>query len=391
MIMRKFVSLLLVLLFLTAGAYAFEKELTNFGFEAVSLTSPNETHCQTIQISIPSEELINNYEPILSIYANFVGEKSDNSYVSVKINDMDTKILWPESFVCNSDCVARVFVPELRNNNSVSGKICVVSGGKSTASLSTKSKIGLYTSPILEIENISPEKMVLGERAKMIIRVKNIGSISSDVFVQFIAQDLRAFIEITSFDIVEGDASASTTIKKGETKEFVYYIKPTKVSSYNLPSAVLFFENIFGERQKILSSHPQLEVYKPEQISLVLISSKKENIEKNKFTFEVAIKNNYDEEFAGKLLVYPTDIVNNPELEIKIPAFAEKKVFFSTEELMPGNYSVIVQVDNNGILYTSESISFSVVDNDFVFEIVFSILAILIACIIFLVIYFEKY
>jgi hypothetical protein len=71
----------------------------------------------------------------------------------------------------------------------------------------------------------------------MTIIVSNTGTKPADVFVQFIHPDTRAKVPIKSFDIVEGESSTSTTIAAGESKSFNYYIKPTTLGLYNLPSA----------------------------------------------------------------------------------------------------------------------------------------------------------
>ncbi len=380
----KKIYLVLFILFCSSFALAYESSLDNFGFEPIIINQPNKVDCVDLNITLPVNELEETKDPILSVYADFLGEEGDNSYVSVQINDLKEKILWPESFFCETDCVSRVFVPELRNN-SVMAKICLRAGGKSTAKL-TNAKIGLYNSPILSIENIAPNEIVLGQRAQIKIKVSNVGSKPSDVFVQFVAEDLRAFIDITSFDIVEGDASASTKINANEEKEFIFYIKPTQVSPYNLPSSVLFFENIFGEKQKVFSSHPQLSVIAQNQIDLVLIGGE---LKDNVFNFKVRLKNNYATEFDGNLTIFPMDLVEQ-KTNIFLPSFGEKEIEFSTSTLPIGSYSLIAQVDNNASTYLSESISFDVTNKNYAFEIFFAIIAVIITITIFLAIHFEK-
>jgi hypothetical protein len=380
----KNIYLVLFVLFCSSFALAYESNLDNFGFKPIIINQPNKVECVDLNIALPITEFEKANDPILSIYADFLGEEGDNSYVSVQINNSKEKILWPESFVCKTDCVSRVFIPELKDN-SVMTKICLRAGGKSTAKL-TNAKIGLYNSPILSIENIAPEEIVLGQRAQIKIKVSNVGSKPSDVFVQFVAEDLRAFIDITSFDIVEGDTSASTRINANEEKEFIFYIKPTQASPYNLPSSVLFFENIFGEKQKVFSSHPQLSVIAQNQVDLVLIGGE---LKDNVFNFKVRLKNNYSTGFDGNLTIFPIDLVEQ-KTNVVLPAFVEKEIEFSTNILPVGNYSLIAQVDNNDEKYLSESISFEVNNKNYMFEIFFAIIAIIIAISIFLAIHFEK-
>jgi hypothetical protein len=379
--MRKIIFLLsLTLLF--SLVFASESSLTSFGFNEIDLDKANSVDCETINIDVNGEG-----NAILSIYASFVGQKGDNTFASVEFNDSRRVILWPENFDCGNYCVARVFVPELKEG-AVETKICLNAGGKSTATIFEKSRVGFYETPVLTIENISPKKIFLGERVEMKIRVKNSGDESADVFVQFIEEDLRSFIEITSFDIVEGDSTASVTLAPGETRNFTYYIKPTKLGSYNLPSAVLFFDNIFGERQKIISNHPQLIVKSPEKIDLVLSSS---SIEENEATFKAIITNNHGEAVSVNLSLFPKDLFEDPDMNVLVGALAKKEIEIKTKELQPGEYSVLVQVDDEGIEYVSNSISFLVIDNDYAFEITATIFLILVGLIIFGLIYFSKY
>ena len=151
----------------------------------------------------------------------------------------------------------------------------------------TENLFGFYDIPLLKIRNEAPSQIFLGDRAKMSIIVSNEGTEPASIYVQFVQPDTRAKVNISSFDIVEGDSSASTYLMPGETKKFDYYIKPSLISSYNLPSAALFFTNNFGEEQVLISNHPTLSVVKPNKLNLALIVSEEENENR---TFKVIIK-----------------------------------------------------------------------------------------------------
>jgi len=366
---------------------SYEVPLSNLGFNGLELNGAGLKECKSLDINLASEQYFNEgTDGILSLSTEFIGEASDNSYLGVSIDGQEETIIWPELFSCNNECWARIFVPKL-NQRAVNIKICLNTGGKtSSAKINSTSKIGLYSSPVLTITNQSPEQIILGQRAQMKIKIENNGSLNSNVFVQFVAQDLRSFLEITGFDIVEGDASASTLLKKGEEKEFIYYIKPTLASSYNLPSAVLFFDNIFGEKQKIASNHPQLDVTSPDQINLILIG---EGLEENVFKVRVTVKNNWDKKFEGQIKITPVDLFEG-EQEIIINENGQKEFYFTTKKLEKGKYSLIAQIDSNGVTYFSDSVSFEVVNQDFGFEIILSIIAIIVALGIFVLIYSKK-
>jgi hypothetical protein len=376
--MRKILFLFIILLF---SGFVFAENLSEFGFEGIKLSKEDQKVCETIIVDMENQP----GEGILSLKANFEGVKNDSSYVSVKINNGKEQIFWPEFFSCEGICTTRVFVPEL-SEGKTSLELCLKTGGKTNkAELFSNSTINFYDTPIISIKNESPEKIFLGQRAKMKITVSNKGTKDANVFVQFIAEDLRTLLEITSFDIVEGETSENVILKAGETKEFVYYIKPTLISGYNLPSAVIHFTNIFGEEQRIYSNHPSLIVQNPERVDITLIS---EGIEEGKFNFKIKIKNNWDSVLDGNLILEPNDIIEKSITKINIFENGEKEISFSTKELNPGNYSILARLDVNGSDFVSESSSFEIVKKDYTFELIFSIIAIIVFLAILTKIYF---
>ncbi len=382
MFKSKYFIIFLLFLILLSNTFALEASLQNYGFKGIEIIGADQLVCETI--IIPKNE--ENKNGIISLYASFLGEIGDNTFVKVIFDDSTEQLIWPENFNCKTDCIARVFTPVL--NNDVKTTICLNSGGKAINSkIYPNSLIGVYNTPVLEIEHISPGEIILGERAKMIIKIKNRGNLPVDVFVQFLAEDLRTYLKITSFDIVEGDASAKTMLRVGEEKEFVYYIKPTNSSVYNLPSAVLSFENIFNESQKITSNHPQLYVTSQEKVSLIAIGGK---LSDKEFNFKVLVKNNLATEFNGELVITPLDLIMDYSPVISLKPFEEKEFNFSTKNLNPGKYSVLAQINSTDEFFVSESLDFTVNKNDYSFEIIFSTIAIFIAIAIFAWIYFQK-
>jgi hypothetical protein len=383
--MNRLLLLSFLALFLISAVFSSAQPISNFGFEEFSLEKSNLFECRSIifDASFFSEYEINNLHPILSIQSSIIGKEFDSSFISVEVNDK-RKIFWKEYFNCLDNCVARMFLDDLKDGDEIT--FCLRTGA-SKITLFESSTIGYYDTPVLKIENISPGEIILGERAKIIIKITNTGSKETDIFVQFVAENLRALINITSFDIVSGVASASTKIKPLETKEFEFYIKPIFSTHYNLPSSELSFENIFGENQKLLSNHPQLNVIEPNQAELIIIGNK---IVDNKLFFVINIKNNWDIKLDGNLLIYPFDLVEKSILNILINPNSEKEYLFNTKKLANGNYFVQAQLITVDFNYFSESISFSINENNFWFEIFFSIIAIIIALLIFSKIYFTK-
>jgi len=359
--------------------------LSMYGFKNIEITGFGQKECTTLNVDYTTKESISE-NGILSLRSEFIGKNNDNSYVLVKINGSE-KIIWPEEFICNSGCWARVYIPELRYAQTEID-ICLITGGATQkATLFSDSTIGLYSSPIILIENVSPEKILLGQRAELTTTIKNIGSREAEIFVQFVGEDTRAVIEISSFDIVEGDPKATTIIKAGETRVFSYLIKPNLTSSFNLPSSILTFTNIFGEKQKIASNHPSLSVLDPDQADVIMISK---GIEEDIFKFKVKVTNNWAEPFNGKIEILPSDLVEISQYNITVLGNAEMEYEFMTKTLAPGNYSISATLLDGEDAFTTTSISFEINKADFAFEILLAIVGGIIALAIFLIIYFWE-
>ena len=382
---KGFCVLLFMLLF-SAASFAYEKPLSEFGFSGVILEKENTKECRELTILLPESALAETGVGILSIDANFTDYQNDSSYVTVSINGSEEEVLWPEDFSCTQNCWARVFIPEIKEKTTKI-KICAVLGGLTKKLEVTPSTfIGIYDAPILNIENDSPTEIFLGDRAKMSIVVSNTGTKSANVMVQFVHPDTRAKVEITSFDIVEGDSSATTLIVPGETKQFDYFIKPTVVSSYNLPSAALFFTNVFGEKQTIISNHPQMNVIKLNKINVSIVAIS----EQKPFTFKVIVKNNSVQQFSGNLIFAPQTAFQVPLADITIQGNSEKELVFEAKDLQPGKYSFFATIKDSNDIYSSNKIELEVKQTGIPFEVLFAILGIIAGAAIFAWIYFVK-
>ena len=381
--MRKPILLLSCILILS---FVFSAQpLTEYGFNGIQISGSEQKECFSFSVDYTQKESIFE-EGILSIRAEFIGKDSDNSYLLAKINGAE-KIIWPEYFSCEDECWARVYIPELKYSKTDIQLCLITGGGTQKAEIFSDSTIGLYSSPIIKITNVAPSEIFLGQRAKLQTTIKNIGSKEADLFVQFVGEDTRAVVKISSFDIVEGDAQSTTTIKPGETKIFEYYIKPTLISSYNLPASTLTFTNVFGEKQRILSNHPKLSVVDPERTNIIIIS---EGLDEDIFNFKIKVSNNWPDTFNGKLQILPEDLVEKSIVDILVPGKGEKEFSFSTSKLLPGNYSISATIYDGNNAASTESVSFEVTKQDFMFEVILAIIGGIIALAIFAGIYFIE-
>ncbi len=385
---RRGTIFLIALFFIISTVFSYQIQLAGLNFNTISLSESQKKECQTI--SYDFSDLSETGEVVLSLQANFQAIKGDNSFVSVQLNDGEERIIWPEFFSCDKACWARIFLPKTRAKKT-DLTLCLATGGLiQTAQLFDSSIIGLYDTPVLSIETIAPEAIILGERAKMSIWIKNEGTKKTDLFSQFVSQDIRALIDITSFDIVEGESSVSTEINAGETKEFVYYIKPNKAGTYNLPYAMLRFTNVFDEEQTITSNHTQLKVLVPEQISISVTSTE---LTKNSLKITALVKNNWDTHFDGEITFKPTDLVVSQTKEISLAPEAEREILAYTQQLLPGQYdfsAVVEGIKDKNNQYFSNSISYPVKKEEIPFSIVFALIAVVAAAAVFIGISYWK-
>ncbi|MFA5357986.1 MAG: hypothetical protein WC308_03620 [archaeon] len=381
-------ALVLVLFLTCAPAFAFEKTLSELGVSDMNVESARTKNCETINFSVPQETLVGAELPIFSIKADYYPTLGGDSRATIKLNDSQEIVIFPVDFTCgDSGCWARVSIPKNEINNQNTGELCVSSGkGTTYFSISSDSKIGFYDTPEFLLKKESPGIIILGQQAKLVITAQNVGSKDANVFVQFISPITREEVNITSFDVVEGESSAHTTIKAGETRDFVFYIKPTIASGYNLPAAVLFFENVFGEEQKIVSNHPQLEVIEPTDIKVNILASKPEG--KN-FPFIVTIRNTRTTSFEGVLKISNAEHVQGAISSIIIPPSTDKDFSFVAENLSPGNYSLFATVEDENNSYVSNAVSFTISNGGLSIEIWFAIIGVLVS--LGLLFYIYKY
>ena len=383
--MKKILSVLL-LIFLIGTVFAYEQPLTAYGFSGLINSTNSTTVCKEITVTLPDTAIAEKGEGILSLVASFVDDVNDSTYVSVSVNNGEEKKYWHESFFCTTECHARVFIPELKKG-STKLNICAVLGGASKSLVvSSGSYIGIYDTPVLSIKNSAPSEIFLGNRAKMIISATNSGTKATSIFVQFIHPDTRAKIPITSFDIVEGDSSATALIAPNETKEFIYYIKPSIISAYNLPLAALFFKNIFGEDETLLSNHPFMTVIEQKQIELSIVSIS----DTDPRVFKAIIKNNFDTPFNGIITMAPqTEFVDYSQ-NITVSSLSNKELFFEAKTLAQGKYPFQATIRDTNNIYSSNIINVEVTKSGISMQIILAIVGIIIGAVIFSWIYFVK-
>ena len=384
--MKKSIYITILFILLLSGAFSQEIVMSTLGYTDFGVEGKNKTECEDYPFSIPLSYLEGNEYPIFSVKATFFPELDESAKITLNFNDTGAITTWAEDFYCNNNvCWARPIISRSRLQKDNIVDIC-----SSTTNITSRivvfsgSKIGFYETPIFTIEKTAPEQIFIGDKAEMKIIAKNLGSKDANVFIQFISPIGKKVVNIDSFDIVEGESTARALIKAGDTKEFVYYIKPTLESSYNLPAAVLFFENIFGEEQHLYSNHPMLDVVKPERTEIFIVGSTPED---NKFTFKVVVKNLWNETFKGQLRISHEEHVEGALSEITIPPNGEREFEFKTDTLPIGEYNFYALVEDENTSLKSDSITFMVETEDLPEGIYFAIVGIIVAVVLFAIIF----
>lgn len=384
--MKQYFVLLLVLLFLSS-VMAYQAPLSDFGFNDINTSIVSVKECQTLDITLLESDLNKVGVGLLSLNAMFGGKELDNTYVSVSVNGGEEKVFWKEFFSCKEDsCWARVYLPELKTGE-VKVSICAILGGNTTnVFVSKDSFVGIYDIPLLKIRNESPSQIFLGNRAKMSIIVTNEGTKFSTLYLQFVHPDTRAKVTISSFDIVDGDSSATTSILPGETKQFDYYIKPTLISSYNLPSAALFFTNNFGEEQVLISNHPMLSVVTPRQIEISLVTIS----ESDPVSFKAIIKNNWDIPFQGNIILSPQTKVKESMQEVFVSPKGEQEIIFEAIYFESNKEKFFATIIDSNSIFTSNSIEIESKQTQLPLGVILAIAGIIVGLLIFAWIYYSK-
>jgi len=196
---------------------------------------------------------------IFSTHANFMPTSTGNASVQVFLNDSTnpTADLKPEDFP-NNWARTQIPIAGLTEKNTL--KIC----GKTSNSITKievleDSKLGYYKMPVFELEKtVSDTKPIVGKELEVTLKAKNVGSEAGIAKISYWS------IELNIAQITKGDAEFEGIIQPGETKTLHYFVKPKYAVQMDLASAILEFENIFGEKKKAYSNRPTLWVQEPE-------------------------------------------------------------------------------------------------------------------------------
>ncbi len=373
--------IIIFIIFLTSSVFA-EMNLEFIGFSDFEVKGVSTEECKTFNLVIPEQFLENEKTPIFDFNISF-SQNSDKAILKFNLNDSVEKEIWPKEMNCTNNCYLKTYFPanlmRLENNFEV----CIKNvGATNSTKIFSNSKLGFYNSPAFEIKHVSPEAIVVGERAGMIIEVENNGNIDANANVSFISDFVRLNTTITKFDIVEGQSSVTKTFLPSKKEQFFYYVKPSEAGSYILPSATLEFIDVFGKKQKVYSDYPQLFVSDTNDVEITLIPVGLND--KDVFEFKAKLKNFGNNTIKVLIKINPTKEVVGSIKEIALEENEEKEVTFETSKLEIGQHVFVATIFVGDKEINSNEISTTVKSKGFSQEFFYSIAGIIISITLFI-------
>ncbi len=283
-----------------ANAFLFEKSLEEMGYGIFEVTSTNTTNCTDYNFLLPAtiDQADSGNFTIFTLNFSVLPINEGKAKILVQLNDYNVSNFETANSKCaGNSCTERILFPRekiLSEKNSL--KVCpTTTSTVSQISIANSSKIGVYRMPFFKKQDfvLVPESNVVlvGKDVKVKISIKNSGSLDAAVDLNYIKPIVEEKIEITAFKVLEGETRWSGTIKAGETKNFEYTIKTVGPIEMSLPASIACYENIFNERECIISNYPQLKVIEPEKkITAVLVVNELNNVNE-KSIVQLVVKN----------------------------------------------------------------------------------------------------
>lgn len=317
-----FVVLLGVCLVPGVFAEEFEKSFAERGFEDFVVDGANEFDCFSVSFLNHSEE---DLFPILSLQANFLPVVQGNASVLVELNGERVEELKPKDFRCGEECVVRITLPKesLVEENDLN--LCFGTGNTITRIvLSNESALGFYLTPVfLEgdfVKSVSKTTLFPEEKIEVKILIHNSGSAPAVLDLNFV----KPFLEerLGYIEVIGDTYFSNVELGVDETKEFKHFVKPKKAIQMSLPSALLEYENVFGETEKIHSNIVYLNVEEIEEKLLGRVFAEKNVFRVNEDAVVRIVVSNLSEKdsFNAELILNAPDGIglgeNGEEFEI---------------------------------------------------------------------------
>lgn len=326
--MRKLIVLLgLVLLVASVNAAVLEEfSLKAHGLSDLVVEGENKEACLDFVFfkEMPLEKA--GEYVFFSVNAEFQPTTEGKASISVSLNDSVVAELAPEDF---ENGWARVL---FQRNNLVDGNNSVIACAKTSKAitkvvLKNDSLLGTYKSPDFSQANAFQQVPsnyfpLEGETIDVSVRLKNYGSEKTHARMMW----RKEGIVRPELELIEGDTSKEGDIEPGQELVMDYKIKLNQALKLDLPSAIAYYVNVFGEEKIIESDRPTLDVLKP-NIDLQGFFLVDESIiyDKKEASVLLAVHNNGSRARDVKLTVLAPEGISTEGMPNEIALIEEKE------------------------------------------------------------------
>lgn len=287
-----FAMVLVCLLQFATAAVLSEKTLSDSGYNDFIVQGVDTNACTQIAFAKDLSQNFAGDYTVFSLHAQFLPVLSEDAKAIVFLNN-DSNALETIKATDFENNWYRLILPREKLLEKNSLLVCLkTSNTVVEARLLSDSIIGTYKMPEFKAENfvksVSNSNPIIGEEFEVTITITNTGSEATDVNV------LNKKLEIDNerVQILRGQTSYFNIIKPDETVAIHYFVKAKQATVMSLQGAVAYYTNVFGERKRIVSNYPSLNVTEPE-IKVKALFFLKEAVKKTgeQTSAQIAVKN----------------------------------------------------------------------------------------------------
>ncbi|MFA4907026.1 MAG: BatD family protein [archaeon] len=295
-------------IFLLAGLLAFsaiaseqvisEKSFSDSGYSALAVSEADTEKCAEYQFLKDMNQNSAEYYTVASLHAEFSPVASRDAKAAVylaKSGSTEFILVKQASSADFRQNWMRVELPKESLSGQNTLKVCLkTSFSTSNASLLADSMIGTYkmadfsgTNSI--VQSVSSREPVVGEQVTVDIKVTNTGSEGTLAKIYYWDVPMLE----SAMKVVGGQTEKEEFLEAGQSTTMTYYIKPKRPIEMSLPSAIVSYTNVFGEKQTVLSNYENLKVKQPPfLVSATILPDSETNKTGKNVPISIAVKNN---------------------------------------------------------------------------------------------------
>jgi hypothetical protein len=325
-----------------------QSSFQSLGFAAFENNQPNESSCRDFLLFKDLNKNSADYYTIVSLRVQFEPVASADANVTVFL-DANPEALATSEATDFRDNWWRVQLPneQLREQNNLT--VCLNNSSSTTRSvLLADSLFGTYKTAEFKPEDfaktVSNYQPLYGQEFVQTVSLKNSGSEAATVHIQY----EKPGISFRHLAFVKGDTNFDGIILPGQTVSFSYSMKSTQTGPFTLPAAIVFYSNIFGEEEKLVSNYPVIEVKEPDiKVQAVVLNKtvEKRIVPGKALVFQVLLTNYGQFELSNIALIFPEQegLSLNSQKNILVSSLKpgeNKTIDFSVTPNQPGSYTI---------------------------------------------------